>query len=66
MPPLETPPDTVTVPPATRYRVSLICPTPLAHPELDVEADSPEAAWRQFCAANGITDSEHPRSIAPL
>ena len=23
-------------------------------------------AWDQFCTANGITDSEHPRDIRPI
>ena len=48
------------------YRVALQCPTPLAHPELEVVADTDDDAWRQFCAANGISDSEHPRAIVRL
>ena len=56
------------LPPAvsSRFRVTLHCPTPVAHPELNVEADDAAAAWKQFCAANNISDSEHPRTIVPL
>ena len=49
-----------------RFRVTLICPTPVAHPELDVEAEDEAAAWKQFCTANGISGSEHPHTIVPL
>ena len=53
-----------TAPP--RFRVTLQCPTPVAHPELDVEADDETAAWNKFCAANGISGSDHPRQIVPI
>ena len=73
-PPSDTDTDTTPGPPAppaspvvsTRFRVTLHCPTPVAHPELDVKADDKAAAWKQFCAANGISDSDHPRTIVPL
>jgi hypothetical protein len=52
--------------PPARFRVTLNCPTPVAHPELEVEADDEAAAWKEFCAANGISGSEHPRMIVPL
>jgi len=51
---------------STRFRVTLHCPTPVAHPELEVEAEDEAAAWRQFCRANGISDSEHKRTIVGL
>jgi hypothetical protein len=57
---------TPAVPTLYRYLVSLNCPTPLEFPELELEAESKEDAWRQFCALNGITDSEHPRTITSL
>ncbi len=47
----------------TRFRVTLQCPTPIARAELEVEAADEAAAWRAFCAANGISDSEHARTI---
>ena len=61
-------PPALSAPPAvsTRFRVTLHCPTPVAHPELDVEASDKGEAWKQFCAANGISDSDHPRTIVPL
>ncbi len=46
-----------------RFRVTLQCPTPIASAELEIEAPDEAAAWRAFCAANGISDSEHPRTI---
>ncbi len=46
-----------------RFHVTIQCPTPVAFPELDVEADDEVGAWRAFCSANGISDSEHPRTI---
>ena len=49
-----------------RYLVTLKCPTPVAFPELEVEAASADEAWQKFCAANRITGSEHPRTIVPL
>ena len=49
-----------------RFRVTLNCPTPVAHPELEVEAETESAAWQQFCAANGITDSVHERMVVEL
>ena len=49
-----------------RFRVTLNCPTPVAHPELEVEAEDEAAAWKQFCTANGISSSDHPRKIVPL
>jgi hypothetical protein len=48
---------------APRLRVSLDCPTPLAHRALVVACDDREAAWQAFCAANGISDSQWPRTI---
>ena len=67
MPPPNSETTTASPPAAsTRFRVTLNCPTPVAHPELDVEADDAAAAWNQFCAANGISDSEHPRTIVAL
>ncbi len=66
-------PDTIEPPPqsfadvdspiTSRFRVTLQCPTPIACAELDVEAVDEAAAWRAFCAANGISDSEHARTI---
>ena len=55
-------------PPAgsSRFRVTLICPTPVARPELEVEALDEADAWKQFCAANGISGSEHTRMVVPL
>jgi hypothetical protein len=64
MPPLETPP--AASPTLMRYRVALYCPTPLEFPELELDAVSEDDAWRQFCAVNGISDSEHPRAIAAI
>jgi len=49
-----------------RFRVTLQCPTPVASPELDVDALDEADAWNKFCAANGISGSDHPRTIVPL
>jgi hypothetical protein len=48
------------------YEVKLLCPTPLAKPSLTVVAASEDDAWREFCQENGISSSEHPRSIIRL
>ena len=66
--PDQTDPPTPTIDPGdapdpARFRVSLRCPTPLVCAELEVEAVDEAAAWREFCAANNISDSEHPRTI---
>ena len=53
-------------PRGTRYRVALQCPTPIPHPVLEVEADDDDEAWQKFCAANGISDSEHKRTILKM
>lgn len=50
----------------SRFRVTLHCPTPIPHPQLEVEAADGDEAWRKFCAANGISDSEHERTIVPV
>jgi hypothetical protein len=55
-----------TTPASSRFHVALQCPTPVAFPELDVEADDEAGAWRAFCTANAISDSEHPRTIARI
>ena len=69
-PPADAPASTETPAPATepsrptfRYRVALHCPTPIPHQELEVEAADDGAAWQKFCAANGISDSEHERTV---
>ena len=46
-----------------RYRVELICPTPLAHPTMVVDADGEGQARKLFCEANGICDSVHQWKI---
>ena len=53
-------------PARARFRVALQCPTPIPHPELEVEAADDGEAWQKFCAANGISDSEHPRTIVRI
>lgn len=47
----------------SRYRVGLVCPTPLLHRELVVEAANETDAKAKFCEANGISDSVHPWTI---
>lgn len=49
--------------PLPRFKVRLNCPTPLVHKELVVEAATDEAAWKAFCAANGISGSDAERTI---
>lgn len=49
----------VTTAGAGKYRVALNCPTPLAHRELDIEADNEEDAKKKFCEANTISGSDH-------
>ena len=49
-----------------RFRVTLNCPTPIAFPELDVDAVDEIEAWEKFCAANGISHSDHPRTIVKV
>ena len=52
------------VPPRpSRYLVRLQAQTPLAHAELEVEADSPSQAWERFCQRNGISGSDCPKEI---
>ena len=47
-----------------RYRVTLHCPTPLAHRTLEIEhAENEDDARKQFCARNGISESGHPWDI---
>jgi hypothetical protein len=46
-----------------RYRVELICPTPLAHRVLEIEAADEGQARAKFCEANGICDSVHQWKI---
>ena len=46
-----------------RYRVTLHCPTPLAHKTLEVDAADEVDARKQFCTRNGISDSSHPWDI---
>lgn len=41
------------------YRVTLNCPTPLAHKTLEVEAESEEEARKAYCRANAISGSVH-------
>jgi len=61
-----TEPDLPQPAPPRRYRITLQAPTPVAHPELEVEAETESAAWQKFCAANGISDSVHDRMIVEL
>lgn len=49
--------------PRSRYKVALVCPTPLLHKELVVEADTEDQARSEFCKANGISGSIHPWTI---
>ena len=49
-----------------RFRVHLSCPTPLRASELLVEASSEAEAWAACCRHNGISDSDHPRTIERL
>lgn len=49
--------------PLRRWRVSLTCPTPLAHREMEIEAADEHAAKAEFCRVNGITDSIHPWKV---
>jgi hypothetical protein len=46
-----------------KFRVSLSCPTPLAFNSVEIEADDEEAAWNKFCQLNGISGSDHARTI---
>lgn len=50
-------------PAAFRFRVHLACPTPLRNGELLIQAASESDAWSAFCHHNGISDSDHPRTI---
>lgn len=49
-----------------RYRVSLDCPTPLAHASLEVEAATPEEARALFDQSNGISGSEHAYTVTKV
>ena len=46
-----------------RYRVVLVCPTPLMHAMMVVEAKSEDEAKKKFMEANGISDSVHHWTI---
>lgn len=48
-----------------RFKVELMCPTPITHKSLVVEASHGEEAWAKFMAANGISGSEHERRVTP-
>ena len=49
-----------------RWRVTLVCPTPLAHKTLEVEGANEEEARKAFCAANGISGSVHVWTVERL
>lgn len=49
-----------------RYLVELRCPTPLAHPSLEVEAANEDEARAQFCEKNGISGSTQNWSVRKL
>lgn len=49
-----------------KFLVSLACPTPLAHPSLEVEAEDEGTAWKLFQEANNIGDSIHPLTIVEV
>jgi hypothetical protein len=55
--------DDVPVVAGNRFKVRLECPTPLLHHEAEVSADDEALAWKAFCELNGISGSEHPRTI---
>lgn len=46
-----------------RWRVGLVCPTPLAFPSLEVEARNETEARAEFCKRNGISGSVHSWTI---
>lgn len=46
-----------------KFNVSLKAPTPLAHNPAVVEAVDGDAAWLEFCKLNGISGSDHPKTI---
>jgi hypothetical protein len=48
------------------HTVHLACPTPLTINPMKVETSDPSEAWREFCKANGISDSIHEKTITPL
>lgn len=49
-----------------RWSVTLTCPTPLAHPTLEVEASCEAEAKQKFFDANGISGSEHSLTITRI
>lgn len=53
--------DTLTERP--RWRVSLVCPTPLQWPTLEVEAENEAEARAAFCEKNGISGSVHTWTV---
>lgn len=48
-----------------RFRVSLACPTPIAHKSLVVEAATDEEARQAFMKANGISGSDAEWRVEP-
>ena len=45
------------------WLVEVKCPTPLARNPVQVAAFDADGAWAVFCAMNGISDTEHPKTI---
>lgn len=49
-----------------KWRVGLAAGTPLAHPQMELEAACEAEAKQKFCEANGISSSECPWTIEPI
>lgn len=49
--------------PMPAWKVSVNCPTPLARNPAIVNAFDETGAWSVFCAMNGISGTDHQKSI---
>lgn len=48
------------------WLVKVDCPTPLASNPKTVRAFDEAGAWSAFCAMNGITGTDHPKTITRI
>lgn len=48
------------------WLVKVDCPTPLANNPKTVRAFDEAGAWSAFCAMNGITGTDHPKTITRI
>jgi len=48
------------------FEVSVDCPTPLEFNPAVINAADESQAWQRFCLKNGISGTDHSKTITPL